>query len=155
MSKINPFIIRKFLQDLATLTHQPELWRSHDPRVHVFLENATPQRRPIALVMAVELQPALPLLSTLEKEVADRYLAVGRQTWPPGMNSALKRQVSARIEALLATLNPAWVRPVRPLGEHALAPTTRQRGESRPARQIIQRLLQQGSARGNAFSCPR
>lgn len=120
MNKFNELnILRAFLHDLSDITNQPELWRSTYPPTHVFWENATPQRRPTAIVIAVEWQPAQLILSTLEDEVAERYLAVGRQTWPPGINSDLKRQVSVRIETLLMAYGvegfPLPSKPIRAL----------------------------------------
>ena len=134
MSKFNE-ILRNFLHDLADMTNQPALWRNVYPPTHVFWENATPQRRPTALVIAVELQPALLILSTLENEVADRYLTVGRQTWPEGTDSEVKRQVSLRIEALLMAYGVEGVPlPSKPIRALESRPTPR-------AQRCIQRLL--------------
>ena len=140
MKKFNDLILREFLQDLADMTNQPELWRSAYPPIYAFIEPSEASHHPTAIVVAVELRPALILLSTLEDEVADRYLAVGDKTWPEGTDSALKRQVAARFEALLALLNPDWSRPVQPLGEHTRSQGMR-RSRSRATR--VQRLIPQ------------
>lgn len=134
MNKLNGLTLKEFLQDLADLTHQPELWRSVYPPIHVFLEPSTASRRPTAIVIAVELQPALLILSTLEDEVADRYLTVGRQTWPSGMNSEVKRQVSLRIETLLMAYGvEGFPLPSKPMRALEAYPTR--------ARRFIQRQL--------------
>lgn len=143
MKKFNDLILREFLQDLADITHQSsDLWRANYPPVHVFIEpSASTLRRPTAIVIAVELQPAQLIMSTLEgDDIEDRYLAVGDKTWPDGTDSALKRQVAARLEALLALLNPDWSRPVQPLGEHSRSQGMR-RSRSRATR--AQRLIPQ------------
>lgn len=142
MTKFNQLsILREFLQDLASLTHQqPGLWRSTYPPTHIFIEPATASRRPTAIVIAVELQPSQLIMSTLQDDVAERYLAVGDKTWPDGTDSALKRQVAARFEALLALLNPDWSRPVQSLGEHTRSQGMR-RSRSRATR--AQRLIPQ------------
>ena len=138
MSKFNA-LLRNCLQDLADMTHQSELWRPVYPPTHVLLEPSTASRRPTALVIAVEWQPALLILSTLENEVADRYLTVGRQTWPSGTDSEVKRQVSLRIETLLMAYGvegfPLPSKPIRAL-------------ESRPTpRRRVQHLLQRAVGR--------
>lgn len=127
ISKMNELIlIREFLQDISEMTNQPELWRSNYPPTHVFLEDAASSRRPTAIVIAVEFRPALIILSTLEDDVVERYLCVGRQTWPEGTDSALKRQLAARIEALLVAYGvdeyPLKSKPLRALESR---PTTR------------------------------
>lgn len=126
MTKFNELsILSAFLRDLSDITNQPEVWRSTYPPTHVLLENATASQRPTAIVIVVELRPALIIVSTLESEISDRYLAIGSKTWPPGMNSEVKRQVAARMEALLIAYGvegyPLKSKPIRALESRSRA----------------------------------
>lgn len=156
--------MKEFVEQLIALTGQKSLRSLHHRPFHLIVHHG--QRHvPSSLLLEWEGIPTFAItVIDLQADYQSRTLLIGQQFWRMRNAEVLKRHLSELMDAFLAEFaiqkgvrlpKPFYYRGIEIPRSRATRPPRASRLESRPARQIIQRLLRQGSARGNAFSRPR